>query len=90
MKTHDLKIWPIYFEAVKSGTKTFEFRANDRDFKLGDKLRLNEYDPEKRLHTGHSILALVTYLFTSDDEYFLNGERTGIAEGFCIMGIRII
>jgi len=40
MSKHFLKTWAEYFEAVKSGNKTFEVRVNDRDFKVGDILVL--------------------------------------------------
>ena len=39
-KIIELKILPEYFEAVKSGKKTFELRKNDRDFCVGDILIL--------------------------------------------------
>lgn len=32
---HDLKCYPDYFEALHDGSKTFEYRYNDRDFKYG-------------------------------------------------------
>lgn len=41
---HELKIKPQYYEDIKIGIKTFEIRKNDREFKLGDILILNEYD----------------------------------------------
>lgn len=43
---HALKEHPEHFENVISGKKLFEIRKNDRDFKTGDLLALNEYDPE--------------------------------------------
>ena len=36
MKLHELKIKREYFNAIKSGEKTFEIRKNDRDFQVGD------------------------------------------------------
>lgn len=45
MKEHELKIWPEQFEAVKSGIKRFEFQKNDRDFQVGDLLRLRKFYP---------------------------------------------
>lgn len=41
--THDLKLSEEFFEAVWNGSKTFEVRINDRDYKNGDKARLNEW-----------------------------------------------
>jgi hypothetical protein len=46
-KTHELKIWPVYFDAIERGDKTFDVRKNDRDFQTGDTLVLREYEPTK-------------------------------------------
>lgn len=43
---HELKISPEYYMDVVSGVKPFEIRKNDRDFKVGDCVKLNEYDAE--------------------------------------------
>ena len=43
MTKHTLKIEPQYLEAIKDGSKTFEIRKNDRDYKVGDILALHEY-----------------------------------------------
>lgn len=40
MNKHDLKIWPEHYNNVKSGTKTFEIRVNDRGFQKGDLVNL--------------------------------------------------
>lgn len=44
---HELKIWPQYFEHVKRGTKTFEYRRDDRGFCFGDIVTLKEWDPTR-------------------------------------------
>lgn len=36
--THRLKLYEQYADAVLNGTKTFEIRRNDRNFKVGDKI----------------------------------------------------
>ena len=41
--THHLKIKPEYFQAVIDGKKPFEIRYNDRNFKQGDRVILEEY-----------------------------------------------
>ena len=75
---HELKILPKYFDDVKIGQKTFEVRKNDRGFKEGDMLALNEFDPIKG-YTGNSIVVYVDYIM-NDPEY--------IKEGYVIMGIK--
>ena len=40
MMEHVLKCWPVYFDAVKRGEKTFEIRKDDRGFQKGDILVL--------------------------------------------------
>lgn len=44
MVTHKLKIIQPFFDDVKNGIKKFELRENDRDFKVGDEVYLQEYD----------------------------------------------
>lgn len=78
---HELKIKPQYYEDIKIGIKPFEIRKNDRDFKLGDILILNEYsldDSGAGTYNGHSLIVRVTYLL-NDPEY--------CKEGYVILGI---
>jgi hypothetical protein len=42
MKTHELKTINPYFTEVLEGLKNFEVRFNDRDFNVGDEVRLQE------------------------------------------------
>ena len=41
MTTHRLKVFIKYADAIMNGTKTFEIRKNDRNFKVGDKIVFN-------------------------------------------------
>lgn len=52
---HCLKTWPEHFGALVSGKKTFEVRQDDRGFRVGDLLVLQEYDPAKGAYTGEMI-----------------------------------
>ena len=58
---HQLKITPNYFEEVITGRKTFELRVNDRLFKEGDFLALNEWD-KNGYYTGRSCIVYVDYI----------------------------
>jgi hypothetical protein len=61
--THDLKCWPVYFQAVLDLMKRFEIRERrDRHFGVGDVLLLREWDPTSERHTGRECRRLVTYL----------------------------
>jgi hypothetical protein len=85
MKTHELKTWPSFFEAVANGTKTFECRKNDRDFATGDTLILKEYDPAKDVViddwklTGRTLTRTVGFV--------VHGGVFGIAPGHCVMAL---
>jgi hypothetical protein len=79
LRTHTLKTWPEYFKAVASGAKSFEVRLHDRDFRVGDTLILQEYDPQVRAFTGQTHTATVTYL--------LPGGDFGVASNYCVMGL---
>lgn len=57
------KIWPEYFELVKSGKKRFELRLADFNIKEGDILILEEYDPKTKKYTGRKIEKNVDYVF---------------------------
>ncbi len=57
---HELKLWDVYFREVKNGNKTFEVRLNDRNFKVGDFLLLNEYDPDREIYLGRKIICKIS------------------------------
>ena len=57
---HELKVMPEYFRSIKDGTKTFELRNNDRDFRIGDTLRLREWNHGVE-YTGQEVSRRVVY-----------------------------
>lgn len=63
MVEHELKLHPKYFDDVKTGKKNFEVRYNDRGFKVGDILFLNEYD--NGFYTGRILKRKITYVLDS-------------------------
>lgn len=77
MTEHNLKTWPEYWQAVRDGTKTFEIRQNDRGFKAGDRLILQEWEPGREAYTGRYLAVEVTYITTFQ-------QKTG----FVVLGIR--
>lgn len=75
--THDLKTWPGPFTATWRGAKTFEWRRDDRGFRIGDDLRLREWQPRTKTYTGRLLLVRVLYI--------LRGRKFGVPAGYCIM-----
>lgn len=58
---HELKIESQYFKEVINGKKTFEIRKNDRNFKVGDLVKLKEIDENKE-YTGNESVFEITYI----------------------------
>lgn len=77
--THCLKTWPDYYNAtVDNCAKNFEIRKNDRNFKVGDTLILQEWDPETQKYTGREIARYVSYLIQ---------DVCGLPEDICVMAV---
>jgi len=81
-QTHYLKCWPEYFKEVCNGNKKFELRKDDRPWKVGDLLILQEFDPFEDKYTGMQIKFTITYILR-DVPYL------GLMEGACILSLGI-
>lgn len=77
---HELKTWPVYFEAIVRGDKNFETRKDDRDFQKGDTLILREWDPAAGEYTGRTARRFISFV--------LPGGQFGVERGFCVMGLQ--
>lgn len=84
---HKLKTDPLPFSKVKEGIKNFEIRKNDRAFKVGDEILLEEFTPanyweegdEERGYSGEICHRRITYI--------LQDEKYGIRKGYCILAL---
>lgn len=76
--THDLKIWPEFFQPVVTGVKTFEVRRDDRTYAQGDTLRLREFEPTQG-YTGREVSRAVTYV--------LRDYSAGLRDGFVCLAL---
>jgi hypothetical protein len=77
--THRLRVWPKFTDALSDGTKTFEARKNDRDYRTGDTLELIGWDPDTCTTTGWSQRRTITYM--------LRGPAFGVEAGWAILGL---
>lgn len=78
---HELKCVNPPFKIKWDGNKNWEFRKNDRDYKVGDMLIEKEYDLASDTYSGRAIEEQVTYI--------LHGGEFGVPEGYCIMSTKI-
>ena len=87
---HELKILSKYFKEVKKDVKTFEIRKNDRNFKVGDVLVLEEYDHNNKWtdlegnevnYSGKKTVRIINYILSNID---------GLDKEYVILGIKHI
>lgn len=78
-KVHEIEIGASFFAEVVGGIRGFVLCKNDRNYHVGDFLKMMEYDHRKR--TGRFVVVEVTYMLEN---------YTGLIEGFCIMQTQIV
>lgn len=59
---HELKSAPANFAGIWEGTKRFDVRLADRDFRVGDALIFREWHPDKGPYSGRKIFARIIYI----------------------------
>jgi hypothetical protein len=83
---HILKTHPTEFEAVRMGRKTHEIRKLDGQeaYRVGDKLHLREWDPDKNggQYTGRECIVGVTHVTP--------GGAWQIPSDVCVMSIKLM
>lgn len=100
MATHELKVWPEFFGALERGEKLFELRKDDRDFEVGDWLKLREWKPadianaQPAGYTGARVLRQIAYVLESEGterlrEHFEGHPQPGpvLRAGYVILGL---
>lgn len=88
---HDLKATPADYGAVVSGDKTFVVRRNDRDFRVGDTLRLHEWipdAPEVCRWDAKGLTGTCTGSYINMEVTYLQIGQYGLPEDVAVMAIR--
>ena len=83
---HNVKSWPQFFEATLSGVKLHDVRRlTDRDYRVGDRLRLQEYDPNTRTYSGRELVVRITYMTSAEVPCALSQQC--LHHDYCILSI---
>lgn len=86
---HAVKSWPSFFEATLSGAKTHDVRRTaDRDYRVGDTLRLQEFDPVKQHYTGREVVVRITYITSAAFPCALSNGA--LDPDFCILSVTLV
>lgn len=64
---HIVRSWTHLYQPMAAGLKTHDLRLNDRDYQVGDRLLMQEYDPAKGALTGQETLVEITYITGRDE-----------------------
>ena len=75
MRTHKLKLLPVFCDAVFSREKTFEIRENDRGYQKGDRIVFVPHDGSK--HTIEGCKYIITYVLSG----------WGLKNGYVALGL---
>lgn len=85
---HKVKSWPEFFTAISEGQRTHELRRNDRAYKVGDTLELNEYTLEAGVFTGRVCSVLITSITSRQEPCAVSDEA--LNKEFCILSVKLI
>jgi len=75
---HEVKLDPYYAADLLSGRKRFEIRRDDRDYKVGDILRIST----NNAGTPLTIDCVIVYKLVPSDPH-----ADGLAPGYCALGL---
>jgi hypothetical protein len=86
MSEHKVKSWTYLFEAAVAGIKTHDIRILDeRDYKVGDTLVLQEFDQTEGAYTGREQAFKITYITSRNTPCAMSCAC--LNRDFCILSI---
>lgn len=78
---HRLKMWPEPFQETWDGRKPWEYRVNDRDFRVCDYAVLEEWNPDTSQYTGRWQAGPIVLVAV--------GGRFGMPAGYCVFTFEV-
>ena len=86
MTYHCLKLSTRYYDSVDNGTKPFEVRKDDRNFRIGDTIEFMRVDEDGNTiqngkGTNDYSVKKITFILAHED------FPEGISEGYVVLGL---
>lgn len=85
---YEVKSWPQFFEPMVAHKKLHDMRnKRDRDYKVGDRMLLREFDPFGGGYTGRCAVAYISYI--TDNETPCALSSVGLGDDMAILSVRV-
>lgn len=85
---YEVKSWPWFFEPMCAGHKKHDMRdKRDRDYKIGDRMLLREWDPRTGEYTGREAIAMITYITSNDAPCAMSSNA--LDRNACILSVLV-
>lgn len=62
IRHHECRSWVHLFTPILDGAKTHDLRIDDRNYRVGDRILLREYDISVGRYTGRKVTVEITYI----------------------------
>lgn len=87
--THKVKSWPCYFQPMVDGHKKHDMRnMKDREYKIGDKMLLQEFDHTNGEYTNREALFEITYITSVNTPCALSSAM--LDNNACILSLKLL
>lgn len=84
---HTVRSWAHFFDAIAAGKKTHDLRKDDRNYQVGDVLRLERFDNINGHATGETVDVDVTYITNRNAPCAFSSSV--VEPGYCILSIQL-
>jgi hypothetical protein len=89
MAEYKVKSWTHFFEAIVDGKKLHDMRdLKDRDYRVGDTLIMQDYDPVKGSYSGRECPVEITYITSNETPCAFSSGA--LHKDYCILSIKKI
>ncbi|ARK07468.1 hypothetical protein LAV_00068 [Sphingobium phage Lacusarx] len=86
---YEVKSWPQFFGPMLDGTKKHDMRnKRDRQYRVGDKMLLREFDPFGGGYTGRSAIFKITYITSNETPCALSSA--GLDDEMAILSVQLV